>query len=31
VGEPVWEVAARYLRTTRSIAPLVPSVPRLTG
>jgi len=30
-GEPVWEVAARYLRAKRSIAPLSPSQPRLTG
>jgi len=30
-GEPVWEVAARYLRARRTIAPLAPSVPRLTG
>jgi sulfur-oxidizing protein SoxB len=30
-GEPVWDVAARYLRAKRSIAPLAPSVPRLTG
>jgi sulfur-oxidizing protein SoxB len=30
-GEPVWEVAARYLRAKRSIAPLAPSRPRLTG
>ena len=30
-GEPVWEVAARYLRAERSIAPLEPSRPRLTG
>ena len=30
-GEPVWEVAARYLRARRSIAPLEPNVPRLTG
>ena len=30
-GEPVWEVAARYLRVKRSIAPLEPSQPRLTG
>jgi sulfur-oxidizing protein SoxB len=29
-GEPVWEVVARYLRAKRSIAPLVPSVPRIT-
>jgi sulfur-oxidizing protein SoxB len=28
-GEPVWEVAARYLRAKRSIAPLTPSRPRL--
>jgi len=30
-GEPVWEVAARYLRAKRSIAPLKPNVPRLIG
>jgi sulfur-oxidizing protein SoxB len=30
-GEPVWEVAARYLRAKRTIAPLAPSQPRLTG
>jgi len=30
-GEPVWEVAARYLRAKRRIAPLSPSQPRLTG
>ncbi|MGH8723081.1 MAG: 5'-nucleotidase C-terminal domain-containing protein, partial [Burkholderiales bacterium] len=30
-GEPVWESAARYLRAQRSIAPLTPSVPRLSG
>ncbi len=30
-GEPVWELAARYLRARRSIAPLTPNVPRLTG
>jgi sulfur-oxidizing protein SoxB len=30
-GEPVWEVAARYLRAKRSIAPLDPSRPRLIG
>ena len=29
-SEPVWEVVARYLRAKRSIAPLVPSVPRIT-
>jgi S-sulfosulfanyl-L-cysteine sulfohydrolase len=30
-GEPVWELAARYLRAQRTIAPLTPSVPRLSG
>jgi sulfur-oxidizing protein SoxB len=30
-GEPVWELAARYLRARRRVAPLTPSVPRLTG
>lgn len=30
-GEPVWDVAARHLRAQRTIAPLIPSVPRLTG
>jgi sulfur-oxidizing protein SoxB len=30
-GEPVWDVAARYLRARRAIAPLQPNVPRLTG
>ena len=30
-GEPVWEVAAHYLRAKRSIAPLTPNIPRLTG
>jgi len=30
-GEPVWELAARYLRARRSIAPLAPNAPRLTG
>jgi sulfur-oxidizing protein SoxB len=30
-GEPIWEVAARYLRAKRRIAPLEPNVPRLTG
>jgi sulfur-oxidizing protein SoxB len=30
-GEPVWDVAARYLRAKRVIAPLEPNVPRLTG
>jgi len=30
-GEPVWDVAARYLRARRAIAPLQPSLPRLTG
>jgi sulfur-oxidizing protein SoxB len=30
-GEPVWEVAARYLRARRTVRPLDPAVPRLTG
>jgi len=30
-GEPVWNVAARYLRAKRRIAPLKPNVPRITG
>jgi sulfur-oxidizing protein SoxB len=30
-GEPVWELVARHLRARRSIAPLEPSRPRLTG
>ncbi|MDH5579143.1 MAG: thiosulfohydrolase SoxB [Betaproteobacteria bacterium] len=30
-GEPVWELAARYLRARRAIAPQVPDLPRLTG
>jgi sulfur-oxidizing protein SoxB len=30
-GEPVWELAARYLRAKRSIAPLEAAAPRLTG
>jgi sulfur-oxidizing protein SoxB len=30
-GEPIWEVAARYLRAKRAIAPLQPNLPRLTG
>jgi sulfur-oxidizing protein SoxB len=30
-GEPVWDVAARYLRARRRIAPLTPGQPRLTG
>lgn len=30
-GEPVWELAARYLRAKKDIAPLAPRVPRLTG
>lgn len=30
-GEPVWELAARHLRARRSIAPLDPARPRLTG
>jgi S-sulfosulfanyl-L-cysteine sulfohydrolase len=30
-GEPVWELAARYLRAKKDIAPLAPGVPRLSG
>jgi S-sulfosulfanyl-L-cysteine sulfohydrolase len=30
-GEPVWDVAARYLRARRAVAPLTPGRPRLTG
>jgi len=30
-GEPVWEVVARYLRARKTIKPLDPNVPRLTG
>jgi sulfur-oxidizing protein SoxB len=30
-GEPVWELAARYLRAKRSIAPIEPARPRITG
>ena len=30
-GEPVWDVAARYLRAKRRIPPLKPNLPRLTG
>ena len=31
-GEPVWDVAARYLRSARRIAPIEPNAPRvLTG
>ncbi len=30
-GEPVWDVAARYLRARRTIPPLEPATPRLTG
>jgi sulfur-oxidizing protein SoxB len=30
-GEPVWDVAARYLRAKRRIPSLKPNLPRLTG
>jgi S-sulfosulfanyl-L-cysteine sulfohydrolase len=30
-GEPIWEVAARYLRAQKTIAPRVPNVPKLEG
>jgi sulfur-oxidizing protein SoxB len=30
-GEPIWDVAARYLRARRTIPPLEASVPKLSG
>jgi len=30
-GEPIWEVAARYLRAQRTIAPRMPNVPKIEG
>ncbi|MGH8741721.1 MAG: thiosulfohydrolase SoxB, partial [Burkholderiales bacterium] len=30
-GEPMWEVAARYLRAKRVVPPLGPFAPRSTG
>jgi len=30
-GEPVWEVVARYLRAKKTLPPLQPNLPRLTG
>jgi sulfur-oxidizing protein SoxB len=30
-GEPVWDVAARYLRGRKTIAPRKPNVPTLAG
>ena len=30
-GEPVWEVAARYLRAQKTIAPRMPNVPKIEG
>jgi sulfur-oxidizing protein SoxB len=30
-GEPIWDVAARYLRQQKVVRPLNPNVPRLTG
>jgi len=30
-GEPIWDVAARYLRARRTIPPLKASVPKLSG
>jgi S-sulfosulfanyl-L-cysteine sulfohydrolase len=30
-GEPIWEVAARYLRAQKTIAPRVPNLPKLEG
>ena len=31
VGEPIWEVIARYLRDLKTIAPPEPNVPKLIG
>jgi len=30
-GEPIWEVAARYLRAQKTIAPRMPNVPKIEG
>jgi S-sulfosulfanyl-L-cysteine sulfohydrolase len=30
-GEPIWDVAARYLRAKKTIAPRPPNVPRIEG
>ena len=30
-GEPVWDVAARYLRAQKTITPRLPNLPRLVG
>ena len=30
-GEPVWELAARYLRGQKTVAPRTPNRPRLVG
>jgi S-sulfosulfanyl-L-cysteine sulfohydrolase len=30
-GEPIWDVAARYLRAQKTIAPRMPNVPKLEG
>jgi sulfur-oxidizing protein SoxB len=30
-GEPVWDVVARYLRSRKLVAPLIPYRPRLVG
>jgi len=30
-GEPIWEVAARYLRAQKTITPRAPNVPKLEG
>jgi len=30
-GEPVWDLLVRYLKDRKTIAPKVPSVPRLIG
>ncbi len=30
-GEPIWDVVVRYLKDRKTIAPLTPNLPRLTG
>jgi len=30
-GEPIWELAARYLKAQRTIAPRTPNHPKLAG
>jgi sulfur-oxidizing protein SoxB len=30
-GEPIWDVAARYLRAQKAITPRMPNLPKLEG